>query len=709
MRNKNLKAIPLALLMIAAGGINANAKVSVDSTYEVLGSNTSSITFLYGTDVSKNSGNIYNSNDSTEPNRIMSFDNSTYRLTSKDNSANNALQLSLSSKLDITNYDRLVVEFDSAITRNLIVALASETGWTYWGSTELATIDKGRTKYVLDLTNFKSEDYVNFGNYVGTVIFLTPYGTDSCTYDFKSVRFEHTSSTAQNYEEIDYSTGFCADGSSNIWLADTTDYYNISFKDGDYEWRWDVSEIGTSAYQYLVIVPRKPFIETVDKQYQYGIRDGVNEITGWGFAYGYYQSHRGLVYDLKDNIVYENSSSTNNVSTLDTTNIENSYYDQFWDYYWTMAYKDTIEHTIYCMTDSGVTTYSKDSTSWTSVKDTTYISGSVYIAVDDTYFIVSDTSKLSSSIIYSDTIYVSDTTVCSTDSVKTAVQLYTMGQLSYVSLNKETWTGEHTYEISAIYFTNQKPTYSFNHIFSTKSENSADHVRTAYYADTYGTVCLPYASAVCNAYVYDIVGVDSLKNPSTLYLEEVKGVLEAGKGYLFKSITSRCNEKNEVDTTNTAWGGDVCFYRAGADTVTAVVDGALIGNLWSDTLTVKSSTDSLFYVLTSSIENNDTTYTFKKANSSTGNKVPQYRAYLNLTESLVVSEAEAEAKVESKKWIKLSLATDGDDTTTGISEIASEEQNARIDDDIIYNLNGIRVTNPSKGIYIKNGKKYIIK
>ena len=715
MRNKNLKAIPLALLMIAAGGINANAKVSVDSTYEVLGSNTSSITFLYGTDESKNSGNIYNSNESTEPNRIMSFDNSTYRLTSNDNSANNALQLSLTSKLDITNYDRLVVEFDSAITRNLIVALAPETGSSYWGSTELATIDKGRTKYVLDLTNFKSEDYVNFGNNVGTVVFLTPWGTETSTYDFKSVRFEQTSSTAQDYEEIDYSTGFCADG--NIWLVDTTDYYTITSNTASSEWRWDVSDIGSKAYNYLVIVPRKSY-ESGDDEYWYGIRDGVNEITGWGFAYGGFQFHRGMVYDLNNEIVYVNSNSTTNKSSLSTTNSYDSYYDQFWDYYWTMEYKDTIEHTIYYMTDSSnETTYSKDSTSWKSVKDTTYISGSVYIAVDDTYFIVSDTSKLSSSIIYSDTIYVSDTTVCSTDSVKTAVQLYTMGQLSYVSLSKGPWYSneDDVYEISAIYFTNQKPTYTDT--WESTNDLAADYVRTAYNADTYGTICLPYASAVCGAYVYDIVGVDSLDNPKTLYLQEVKGVLEAGKGYLFISNTNRyaytdtdtASTTYNLTVTNAQYGGDVCFYRAGADTVTAVVDGALIGNLWSDTLTVKSSTDSLFYVLTSSIANNDTTYTFKKANSSTGNKVPQYRAYLNLTESLVVSEEEAEQNVESKKWIKLSLATDGDDTTTGISEIASEEQNARIDDDIIYNLNGIRVTNPSKGIYIKNGKKYIIK
>lgn len=45
-----------------------------------------------------------------------------------------------------------------------------------------------------------------------------------------------------------------------------------------------------------------------------------------------------------------------------------------------------------------------------------------------------------------------------------------------------------------------------------------------------------------------------------------------------------------------------------------------------------------------------------------------------------------------------------DDVTNGISEISSEESESTI-----YNLSGLRVINPTKGIYIKNGKKIIIK
>ena len=48
-----------------------------------------------------------------------------------------------------------------------------------------------------------------------------------------------------------------------------------------------------------------------------------------------------------------------------------------------------------------------------------------------------------------------------------------------------------------------------------------------------------------------------------------------------------------------------------------------------------------------------------------------------------------------------------DDNTTGINAI--ENGNANIKDAIIYNLNGQRVVNPNKGLYIVNGKKVIMK
>ena len=48
----------------------------------------------------------------------------------------------------------------------------------------------------------------------------------------------------------------------------------------------------------------------------------------------------------------------------------------------------------------------------------------------------------------------------------------------------------------------------------------------------------------------------------------------------------------------------------------------------------------------------------------------------------------------------------GQQTTTGITSLYT---NNRHNDDAIYNLQGVRVDNPTKGIYIQNGKKIIIK
>ena len=48
----------------------------------------------------------------------------------------------------------------------------------------------------------------------------------------------------------------------------------------------------------------------------------------------------------------------------------------------------------------------------------------------------------------------------------------------------------------------------------------------------------------------------------------------------------------------------------------------------------------------------------------------------------------------------------GQQTTTGITSLYT---NNRHNDDAIYNLQGVRVDNPTKGIYIQKGKKIIIK
>ena len=56
---------------------------------------------------------------------------------------------------------------------------------------------------------------------------------------------------------------------------------------------------------------------------------------------------------------------------------------------------------------------------------------------------------------------------------------------------------------------------------------------------------------------------------------------------------------------------------------------------------------------------------------------------------------------------KLWLSFGDDDETTDIESVTTDEEAK--DNDVYYNLNGQRVSNPQKGVYIHNGKKVIIK
>ena len=48
----------------------------------------------------------------------------------------------------------------------------------------------------------------------------------------------------------------------------------------------------------------------------------------------------------------------------------------------------------------------------------------------------------------------------------------------------------------------------------------------------------------------------------------------------------------------------------------------------------------------------------------------------------------------------------GDDTTSGIDGLSAPQT---VEDNHYYNLQGIRVDHPTRGIYIRNGRKVVIK
>ena len=78
-----------------------------------------------------------------------------------------------------------------------------------------------------------------------------------------------------------------------------------------------------------------------------------------------------------------------------------------------------------------------------------------------------------------------------------------------------------------------------------------------------------------------------------------------------------------------------------------------------------------------------------------------------ITAAKVVS-ANADATVDELKAATetLKAAEEAFNTATGIESVKVDDLTK---DGAVYNLNGVRVTNPTKGLYIKNGKKYMVK
>ena len=400
------------------------------------------------------------------------------------------------------------------------------------------------------------------------------------------------------YVEVSYSNGKYTTNSNNVEAVDSM---TIVFGGNDDVFSYSLEDITTSNYEYLVIVPRCPYLgdndNVNDPEKTYKLTDSSNNTVSTTLAY-YGTSRRSVVYNLLDGYVYQSSDVFAEIDRRTATK--------------SVDFSD----------------YRKNN--WTSL------------------------------------------------------------QISA--------TAADTFAISAIYLTNTKPYY--NNVWNFAGYEG-DYQRTCTEAGTYGTICLPYASAVCGAYVYDVVGygTDANSNPSELYLEEVNGLLEAGKAYVYKSIYDDLH----------GWGiydGYVTFLRAEDDSAEEATEGnGLVGNLSSTEIAVDEDDYILFVDSVATTEGGTDSTAVYKWGKGTGNTVGQYRAYLDLS---VFPESTDTVTANAKGWIRMSLASDGDDDATGIREIVSEEESV-IEDDAIYNLSGVRVANPQKGIYIKNGKKYIIK
>lgn len=190
-------------------------------------------------------------------------------------------------------------------------------------------------------------------------------------------------------------------------------------------------------------------------------------------------------------------------------------------------------------------------------------------------------------------------------------------------------------------------------------------------SDKFGTICLPFtATKPENAYIYNVKGVNSKDAPKTLYIEAAE-TLEAGKAYIFQSTNNQ----------------DIVFTKTGGEEVTEPIKNEALTGVFDDTESVPAGEKS--YIL----KNGEWRYVPQNNN----NTVAKYRAYLNLNNAEVISETSA------AKYTRMQVNGGG---TTGVNAINAAAEN---DNTAIFNLNGVKVVNPTKGVYIKNGKKLIIK
>lgn len=210
-------------------------------------------------------------------------------------------------------------------------------------------------------------------------------------------------------------------------------------------------------------------------------------------------------------------------------------------------------------------------------------------------------------------------------------------------------------------------TLTVNEIYFLKKGTGYEITRQNTTSNNYGTICLPFAaSKPTNAYVYSVKGVDSQTAPTKLYVEEVNE-LAAGTAYIFQSTDAN----------------DVTFTKTGtADNLTAITTQPASGLV--GTFTANTDVPSGSYILSGG--------KWLKSNSS---KVNAYRAYLTGVSDLSVVDGKSGAKAMSLDF----------SATTGINSVQEAQQNGGA----IYSISGVRVSKPTKGIYVRNGKKFVVK
>ena len=218
-----------------------------------------------------------------------------------------------------------------------------------------------------------------------------------------------------------------------------------------------------------------------------------------------------------------------------------------------------------------------------------------------------------------------------------------------------------TFTIGGIFFTNTLPDFT-----------AGDYKRSFDAFGKYGTICLPYSAVCCGAQLYEIAGMSG----DGIALTEYEGIMEAGKPYIYKTFEAKKRDGEIKDET------DVYFFKAGYEKVNApIANKGLVGTFTNTT----APTGDNIYVLSGNM-----LYTVNSEVAVGANK-----AYINLNQVPVSSPAPG-----------MTFISFADMQTTGVNDVRSKISDVS---NVYYDLQGRKVANPTKGLYIVNGKKVVIK
>ncbi len=202
---------------------------------------------------------------------------------------------------------------------------------------------------------------------------------------------------------------------------------------------------------------------------------------------------------------------------------------------------------------------------------------------------------------------------------------------------------------------------------------TGDDVREYTETGKFGTICLPYKASYAGAEIYSISGKDA----SGISLSKVTGLLEAGKPYFYMaSDVNGQDNKGAVRNVN--------FFRADFDTYDVkapIPNNGLIGTFSA----ITAPEGDNFYVLSG----NKLYYTTGAEVNVGANK-----AYIDKSK-IANKGGEAKAFIDFDEL-----------EATGIDAVDTAKT---LKGGKFYDLSGREIANPTRGLYIVNGKKVLIK